>query len=442
MRSFLPLIFFICLNCGLHAADITATLDSADGSSGFVFKDSTNAEIAEINSNGRLSLDNNIIMGGTLITSSAEDSVLAVSGGVTSGSAADIELYGGSHATNPGHLFMDAARHYFRDADASPTMLFINCSDKKIGVGTALPSATMEVLGTLKVTSGSITAVNSSGNSTVSANSASNGSVAQFYLSNTGAGGTNWGINAGNSGTGTLGSSLGIAEGSDYRMVIKQGGMVGIGCTDPSEALEVNGNIEMRAVYLCRDVEDSGITVSAGLKATTQGANLEMYGGTNALWAGEMYLDAAQHVFRDTDASGVIMTARAGEGVRIGSGSGAVSATLEVRGTVNMFGAWVARAENTNYQAQSDGFVLADIRVTAANIWAYIDGYTDSTATPSVRRASASVTSWSGTDYPTYSTSFTMPVRKGDYYRVTYTFGGGTNHAARTIYWIPLGKGT
>ncbi|MDD5089977.1 MAG: hypothetical protein PHQ23_03585 [Candidatus Wallbacteria bacterium] len=63
MRSFLPLIFFICLNCRLPAADITATLDSSDGTSGFSFKDSASVEQARLDSDGNLTIKGNVGIG-------------------------------------------------------------------------------------------------------------------------------------------------------------------------------------------------------------------------------------------------------------------------------------------------------------------------------------------------------------------------------------------
>ncbi|MDD5089972.1 MAG: hypothetical protein PHQ23_03560 [Candidatus Wallbacteria bacterium] len=63
MRSFLPLIFFICLNYGLPASDITATLDSADGTSGFSFKDSASVEQARIDSDGNLTINGKVGIG-------------------------------------------------------------------------------------------------------------------------------------------------------------------------------------------------------------------------------------------------------------------------------------------------------------------------------------------------------------------------------------------
>lgn len=110
-----------------------------------------------------------------------------------------------------------------------------NSNSGNVGIGTLAPSEKLHVTG------GNIAASNATGSSIVSTNTSFNGGVAQFYLGNTGPGGTNWAINAGNTATGWLGARLGIAEGSTYRMVIEQGGNVGIGTTDPTSPLEVYG---------------------------------------------------------------------------------------------------------------------------------------------------------------------------------------------------------
>ncbi len=68
--------------------------------------------------------------------------------------------------------------------------------------------------------------------------------MAQVFLNNTGAGGTSWAINAGNTATGGgLGANLGIAEASDYRLVIAKGGNVGIGTVTPLSQLHVKSTV-------------------------------------------------------------------------------------------------------------------------------------------------------------------------------------------------------
>jgi len=84
----------------------------------------------------------------------------------------------------------------------------------------------------------------------------------------------------------------------------------------------------------------------------------------------------------------------------------------------SILGAWETKADNTVYQAATDGFVLCkgDQDVTVV-------GYTDGSNPPGTERIRQASSQYS-------INSFTMPVRKNDYWKVT----GGV-----TIYWIPLG---
>ena len=105
-----------------------------------------------------------------------------------------------------------------------------------VGIGITNPTSKLEVVG-------NIAASSTTASSIVSTNTSLSGGVAQLYLGNTGAGGANWAINAGNTATGVLGANLGISEGSDYRFVIMQGGNVGIGTTTPVTKLNAQGII-------------------------------------------------------------------------------------------------------------------------------------------------------------------------------------------------------
>ena len=107
------------------------------------------------------------------------------------------------------------------------------------------------------------------------------------------------------------------------------------------------------------------------------------------------------------------------------------------------FGAWQTRQLNTVYLAESDGFVLAGIgydytaHETSLAKTGVIAGYTDGGNPPTTIRGVAScsqrwvVNQWfSLTPY----NSFTMPVKKGDYWGVT---AEGTYKTVK-VYWIPL----
>jgi hypothetical protein len=89
------------------------------------------------------------------------------------------------------------------------------------------------------------------------------------------------------------------------------------------------------------------------------------------------------------------------------------------------FGAWASKSANTVYQAATDGFVVA-----TAGMYGDSDvfGYTDSSNPPTTLRAAFNVAATVG-----YG-SITMPVKKNDYWEITY------NGSSPTIYWLPLGN--
>ena len=84
----------------------------------------------------------------------------------------------------------------------------------------------------------------------------------------------------------------------------------------------------------------------------------------------------------------------------------------------SVLGTWNAGSNNTVYQATTDGFVLCRGTTDVTVI-----GYTDGSNPPTTERIRQESSQNS-------INSFTMPVRKNDYWKVT---GGAV------IYWIPLG---
>ena len=88
-------------------------------------------------------------------------------------------------------------------------------------------------------------------------------------------------------------------------------------------------------------------------------------------------------------------------------------------------GSWVSRSNNTVYYADTDGFVCAYVHTTDDTPIIY--GYTDSNNPPTTLRVANK--DISDDAFNTYA-GFSMPVRKGDYWRVVN---------AHYIYWMPLG---
>jgi|GEM_PF-2538794 len=123
----------------------------------------------------------------------------------------------------------------------------------------------------------------------------------------------------------------------------------------------------------------------------------------------------------------------------VGIGTTAPSATLHLNGTAKMLGPWETKLEGVNYLAPTDGFVIAGMIVgspSGGDVNAGMKGYTDNLSVPVTCRGLACVRKI-GTGTTNGQDSFTMPVRKGDYYRVdTSWLQGNVNYS---IEFIPLG---
>lgn len=102
--------------------------------------------------------------------------------------------------------------------------------------------------------------------------------------------------------------------------------------------------------------------------------------------------------------------------------SGAIAnGAVQLAGVSGVFGAWVSQSNNTVYQASTDGFVIAYNSAGATEVI----GLTDGNNPPTTKRIG--ITSPGGG----YPSGITMPVRKGDYWKVT---------GADVVYWLPLGS--
>ena len=94
-------------------------------------------------------------------------------------------------------------------------------------------------------------------------------------------------------------------------------------------------------------------------------------------------------------------------------------ANFQVNGTMKIFGLWQTKSEETTYQADTDGFVIA----YADN--AIVTGLTDGSNPPTTKRAEDGM-------FGSARGSIIMPVRKGDYWRVNISATG-------VVYWLPFG---
>jgi hypothetical protein len=184
--------------------------------------------------------------------------------------------------------------------------------------------------------------------------------------------------------------------GTGYGLIV-DGGNVGIGTTSPGAKLTIKGG----GLEVLRIEEGGDLTFCTGAGSCNVG------------------------LFSDNP-----------DELTVGYGGNLkVNGNLNVGGKISgsIFGAWESKSLNTVYQAPSDGFVVAKI-TTPFGGKGWISGLTDSSNPPATERAVATVDSTTAAN----SSSFTMPVRKNDYWKVIYGDVSGT--PVKLLYWIPLGN--
>jgi hypothetical protein len=142
--------------------------------------------------------------------------------------------------------------------------------------------------------------------------------------------------------------------------------------------------------------------------------------------------------------TGTLTSERGGTGTTTtNSANGAVILNASSKIPVAQLGSWVDKSGGyAAQQATTDGFVVARILWTAGNdVYAKLEGYTDANANPValIAGASAGNTHPSTANVNIYTNSFTLPVKKNDYWKVVKTDIGGAGTYTISVYWIPLG---
>lgn len=143
-------------------------------------------------------------------------------------------------------------------------------------------------------------------------------------------------------------------------------------------------------------------------------------GGFSGLDAGKLYYLS--------DTAGIISTAVGTIRVLVGV---AISTTqILVLHRRPKLGGWASKSIDTIYQASTDGLVV--VMIVQNDATGMVDGFTDGSNPPTTQRCSVYVaTGDAGCG------SFTMPVKKGDYWEVNDDVNA-INVSSLTIYWIPL----
>ncbi|MFA5346458.1 MAG: hypothetical protein WC315_09330 [Candidatus Omnitrophota bacterium] len=294
-----------------------------------------------------------------------------------------------------------------------------------VGIGTANPGTRLEVYNGTAVEETAIK-VN---------NQANDGYAAKLSLAN--AANVQWDLRVGGSGRGDYSNSaLSIEELTTNhvgtRLIIKQDGNVGIGTTSPGGRLHVhqdstNANLVVTGNFapelrIASSASDLSTSVTFGM-ATGAGHYLG-----NAASGDAIVLSRPGNILFGTDNSTERMRICKSTGY-VGIGTTSPEATLQVKGTMKVFGAWEARSSGTVYQASTDGFVTA--YSNSYGQWGAIYGYTDSGNPPTAMRMNNN----GRPDEQNQNVTICFPVRKNDYWIVTLA----GNATSATVYWIPLG---
>jgi hypothetical protein len=222
------------------------------------------------------------------------------------------------------------------------------------------------------------------------------------------------------------------------RMTIDTLGNVGIGEINPSQKLDVAGAIQLGAsasnetgVIRWTGTDFEGYDGSEWI-SLTGGASIN-YGDC---YEEPFYAGAGGQMNQCNNGYITVGVASGGYGCHTGCGHlvGNIKCcklVSDIGGGEASFGSWMARAENTVYQAATDGFVIVHGPGTGHG-YGYVSGYFDSSNPPVTLRAR------NGSGYADVGggATITMPVKKDHYWKVTRT----GNIGAMTVYWLPLGN--
>ncbi len=232
---------------------------------------------------------------------------------------------------------------------------------------------------------------------------------------------------------GSENGGLSFFTGSSFaapRMVIKSSGNVGIGTISPGRLLEVYGStpgIKMN---------DPNASGNAFVELSTVDGGLSYFqnnGGRTRIYVGGERLTFLTNG-------------------NVGVNTPSPDATLDVTGTMKVFGSRTGLALNTIYQAPSDGFISAfgkpDGTAGNAVLQVFADFGSNPTTLQGFGYCSNSIVPLGGnTFYYPGSAQVTVPVRKGEYYKITFNCVGGPDGCnpgtlvlgSSLLYFTPLG---
>ena len=176
----------------------------------------------DINAGGALSVTGNVTIGasGSVFFDNKTRQMLNL---WSTGYGVGVQGYTEYFRTDKNFAWYKGGSHNDGELNAGGGIVQMVIKDGNVGIGTAAPGQKFSVTG---------------------AESNTDGFAAAIGLSNTAAGGANWYLRVGATGTNTPAGGLSIADDRGYRLVIDNAGNVGINTIKPSAALEVNGTVK------------------------------------------------------------------------------------------------------------------------------------------------------------------------------------------------------
>ena len=214
---------------------------------------------------------------------------------------ANVELYGGSHASNASLMVLDANEMRIRSQDGSTSKMHIDSSGN-VGIGTASPSSILDITQASGAAEINLTATTS--DAVLSLNSDTDeGQDSEIHFN---AGTNTRGKIEYNHHTAAASQKMSFFAGdNNERLTILGDGNVGIGTTTPAQELEVVGDITTNSIIAREAATDNCLRLLSDPEApdgTNGGSQIELF-AQEAGTASQIFYKARFHKFQTVGTS-------------------------------------------------------------------------------------------------------------------------------------------